>query len=109
MNAPAAVLIRFLRCFGIGVLIGFGSDLIHPLRRSLTLVFEVLVSVLILAGWVYCAFGICMCDIRPGWIAGMFLGWFGWYWTAGVPVRRFSGWFWGVITCFSRLFHRPVE
>lgn len=101
MNHPAEVGVRFLQCVCAGFLLGFGIDAFFPLKRGLSLLFQLLVSVQIVLIWCVCCFGICRGDIRAGYLGGCALGLVCWKKTLSPSVRGIFGKIWSIIFRFT--------
>lgn len=102
---PAIGFARLLWAIGLGFGLGLGFDIVRPIRPRFLgdLLF------LILLGWIwlYFTFGICLGDLRMGYILGAALGVFLWGKGPGRLLRPIFARFWYLLALpFKKIFEK---
>lgn len=104
---PAVGFSRLLWAMGLGFGLGLGFDLIRPLRPRF-------LGDLIFLGffgwiWLYFTFGICLGDLRMGYLFGMGLGVFLWELGPGRVVNPIFTRFWHILALPFKKFFEKIK
>ncbi len=104
---PAVGFARLLWAMGLGLGLGLGFDVVRPLRPRFLgdLIF------LGLLGWVwlYFTFGICLGDLRLGYLCGMGLAVFLWEIGPGRLTKPFFRRFWKILALPFKKFFEKIK
>ena len=93
---PATGFVRLLWSLCLGFALGLGFDVVRPLRPRF--LGDLIYLCFLFWIWLYFTFGICLGDLRLGYLFGAILGVFLWEKGPGRLTKPFFAGFWNILS-----------